>query len=54
MLAKESGVVNITAIHGAYADVLKEIDAGDTLTAADIALHEEQAGRSPRRSRGPS
>ena len=47
VLAKESGVVNITAIHGAYADVLKEIDAGDTLTAADIALHEEQAGREP-------
>ena len=45
VLAKESGIVNIAAIHGAYADVLKEVDAGDTLTAADIALHEEQAGR---------
>ena len=45
VLAKESGIVNIAAIHAAYADVLKEVDAGDTLTAADIALHEEQAGR---------
>jgi DNA-binding CsgD family transcriptional regulator len=45
VLAKESGIVNVTAIHAAYADVLKEVDAGDTLTAADIALHEEQAGR---------
>jgi DNA-binding CsgD family transcriptional regulator len=45
VLAKESGIVNVAAIHAAYADVLKEVDAGDTLTAADIALHEEQAGR---------
>jgi DNA-binding CsgD family transcriptional regulator len=47
VLATESGIVNIAAIHAAYADVLKEVDTGDTLTAADIALHEEQAGREP-------
>ena len=45
VLARESGIVNVAAIHAAYADVLKEVDAGDTLTAADIALHEEHAGR---------
>ena len=47
VLAKESGIINVAAIHAAYADVLKEADTGDTLTAADIALHEEQAGREP-------
>ncbi|HEU4998440.1 MAG TPA: LuxR C-terminal-related transcriptional regulator, partial [Lapillicoccus sp.] len=45
VLAKESGLVGAPAIHAAYAAVLKEVDAGDILTAADIALHEEQAGQ---------